>query len=247
MTAQHTDVRNWSKSELELLIQENGFSMRGIDVTRLETFVDAAFAFVLTLLVISFDELPSSYEEIVSAIKRIPAFGASFAVLMMFWIEHRNWSRRFGLENKRTIILSLLLIFVVLVYVYPLRMIFEGLFSQISNGFLPTSYQTDTYQDIRMIFVFYSVGFLAMSAIITMIYIEALKQKVLLMLSTTEQILVIAQIQQHSISIGFGILSILIAFFSPDEFVVLAGYIYFVLFLVMRVPGFFAQKRIKKL
>src|SRR3546814_7073413 len=38
----------------------DGFVHRGRQVTRLETFVDAAFAFAVTLLVISIDEIPDS-------------------------------------------------------------------------------------------------------------------------------------------------------------------------------------------
>jgi uncharacterized membrane protein len=34
--------------------------MRGENMTRIETFVDAAFAFAFTMLVISIDEIPRS-------------------------------------------------------------------------------------------------------------------------------------------------------------------------------------------
>ncbi len=39
---------------------EGGFRMRGLDMTRIEVFVDAAFAFAVTMLVISFDAIPTS-------------------------------------------------------------------------------------------------------------------------------------------------------------------------------------------
>ena len=44
---------------------------RGDKVTRLEAFVDASFAFALTLLVISGDSIPGSIEELVDALKQI--------------------------------------------------------------------------------------------------------------------------------------------------------------------------------
>ena len=144
MNTHATANKLWTEKELEGLTVEDRFRLRGLEVTRLDTFVDAAFAFVLTLLVISFDAIPSNYPEMLTAVKRIPGFGASFAILMMFWLQHRLWSRWYGLENLKTILLSLTLIFVMLVYVYPLRMLFEGLFSNLTGGYLSASYQIDT-------------------------------------------------------------------------------------------------------
>ena len=106
----------------ELPFLEDGvFRDRGAENTRLETFVDAAFAFTLTLLVISFDEVPKSFEELIYALRFIPAFLASFALLMMFWFAHRSWSRRYGLDTTGASLISMFLVFVLLVYVFPLR------------------------------------------------------------------------------------------------------------------------------
>ena len=99
MNTHATAGKRWTAEALDGLTVENDFRLRGQESSRLDTFVDAAFAFVLTLLVISFDEIPSSYPEMLEAVKRIPGFAASFAVLMMFWLQHRLWSRRFGLER----------------------------------------------------------------------------------------------------------------------------------------------------
>ena len=159
MNTHATSDKLWTEKELDGLMVEDQFRLRGLEVTRLDTFVDAAFAFVLTLLVISFDAIPSDIPEMLAAVRRIPGFAASFAILMMFWLQHRLWSRRYGLENSKTILYSLTLIFVMLVYVYPLRMVFEGLFSNLSGGYLSTSYRIETYNEMRMMFVFYSVGF----------------------------------------------------------------------------------------
>ncbi len=92
MNTHATAGKQWTETELDSLTVESQFRLRGLEVTRLDTFIDAAFAFVLTLLVISFDEIPSNYAEMMAAVKRIPAFVASFALLMMFWLPHRRWS-----------------------------------------------------------------------------------------------------------------------------------------------------------
>ena len=90
MSTHATAGKQWTETELDGLMTEDHFRLRGLEVTRLDTFIDAAFAFVLTLLVISFDEIPSTYAEMLAAVKRIPGFAASFAVLMMFWLQLRS-------------------------------------------------------------------------------------------------------------------------------------------------------------
>ena len=102
--------------------------------TRLETFVDAAFAFALTMLVVSVDAIPQTYEQLVDAMKRVPAFAASFAILVMFWHGHYRWSRRFGVEDTGSVVLSLLLVFLVLVFLYPLRLMMSGALNSMSGG-----------------------------------------------------------------------------------------------------------------
>ena len=64
---------------------ESGFRMRGLEMTRLEVFIDAAFAFAVTMLVISFDSIPRSYDEVMLAIKSIPA------LLLCCWCPGSGW------------------------------------------------------------------------------------------------------------------------------------------------------------
>ena len=243
MNTHATASKRWTKTELDRLTVEKEFRLRGLEVTRLDTFVDAVFAFVLTLLVISFDEIPSNYPEMLAAVRRIPGFAASFAILMMFWLQHRQWSRRYGLENSRTILYSLTLMFVMLVYVYPLRMIFEGMFSNLTGGFLSTSYEIETYNELRMIFVFYSVGFLAMSLLVSQLYRTAMRSSDLLALNQIELRKTRIEMQVWALAAGFGLLSVLLALTLPDALVVAAGYMYFGLFPAMRFPAYLDRRR----
>ncbi len=236
--------RRWTDKELDELTVESQFRLRGLEVTRLDTFVDAAFAFVLTLLVISFDEIPSNIPEMLTAVKRIPAFAASFAILMMFWLQHRNWSRRYGLENPRTILYSLVLIFVMLVYVYPLRMVFEGMFSNLTGGYLSTSYQIETYDDLRLIFVFYSVGFFALSLLAGQLYRLAMHSSASLGLNSIERRMTGTEMNRSAIAASFGLVSILLALTLPDAWVVAAGYMYVALFPARRLLAFLDRRRV---
>ena len=103
-------------------------------MTRIETFTDAAFAFALTLLVISVESVPASYRELLDALTGLPVFALSFALVMLFWYGHWVWSRRFGLEDLPTILLSAALMFAVLVYVYPLKYLFALMAHWLSAG-----------------------------------------------------------------------------------------------------------------
>ncbi|MEZ5519918.1 MAG: TMEM175 family protein [Dokdonella sp.] len=117
---------------------EDGFQNRGAEVTRAEAFFDAAFAFAITLMVISIDEIPDSAEKLLNALKAVPAFAASFLLIVLFWRAHADWSRHYGLNDRHSQRLSLLMVFLVLVFIYPLRMFFGAFFEWISQGMLPT-------------------------------------------------------------------------------------------------------------
>ena len=152
----------------------DGFVERGQTVTRLEAFVDAAFAFSVTLLVISLDSIPSSIGGMLQALKGVPAFAASFAQIMMFWFAHATWSRRFGLDDGPSSRLSLVLVFLVLVYVYPLKILFGSFFAWISRGWLPPVAEIHTLLDLQGMFVMYGIAFGTLSLCLAALNRQAL-------------------------------------------------------------------------
>ncbi|MEE2775785.1 MAG: hypothetical protein VYE73_03355 [Acidobacteriota bacterium] len=81
--------------QLGQLPAHEGFRMRGLQMTRIETFTDAAFAFSLTLLVIAID-LASSYAEPTAALQGVPAFAFSAVllaiVLPVTWVGIPGWA-----------------------------------------------------------------------------------------------------------------------------------------------------------
>lgn len=168
--------------------QTGGLRERGRDVTRLEAFVDAAFAFALTMLVISVNGIPNSVAQLEVALKSIPAFAASFGMIAVFWSAHARWSRRYGLDDAGTIRLSLLLVFLVLIYVYPLRMLFGSFFYWISHGWLPAGVQISTWHDMQWMFGIYGVAFGTLGLIIVALYQHAWRQRDSLALSDEERV-----------------------------------------------------------
>ena len=84
-------------------LRPDGFRERGGEVTRIEAFVDAAFAFAMSMLVISVGTIPDSIPKLLEALKGTPAFAACFAQLAVFWYAHMKWSRRYGLDDRGSV------------------------------------------------------------------------------------------------------------------------------------------------
>src|SRR3954466_3524836 len=119
---------------LDALPRIDGFRLRGIEMTRLETFIDAAFAFAVTVMVIAGERGLDNITAFLDAFKNVPAFVASVAVLGIFWRGHWLWSRRYGLEDGVSILISWALLATILIYIYPLKGLFGGMFYGLSNG-----------------------------------------------------------------------------------------------------------------
>jgi uncharacterized membrane protein len=106
---------------------EKYFRWRGTEITRLEHFSDAVFAFAVTLLVVSL-EVPKSVPELMVALRGFVAFGVCFAMLGMVWRFHCHFFRRYGLQDGWVTFLNFVLLFFVLFYVYPLKFLVSAMF-----------------------------------------------------------------------------------------------------------------------
>jgi uncharacterized membrane protein len=168
---------------------DHGFRIRGASPTRVDAFVDAAFAFAVTLLVISIGHLPTSVEDLVQALRGVPAFAASFYIISRLWQAHRSWSRHYGIEDAYGVRLSLALVFLLLVYVYPLRMVAELTFASFSGGSLEeTPIVVRSVSDLRTIYVVFGVGYALTAAIFVLLHRHALRLADELRLTPAERI-----------------------------------------------------------
>jgi hypothetical protein len=189
-------------------IRSDGFLERGADVTRLEAFVDAAFAFALTMLVISVDGMPKDMPELLAALRGTPAFAASFAQIAWFWYAHVTWSRRYGLDDGPSTLLSLVMVFLVMVYVYPLKALFTTFFGWVSQGWLPRGFELRSMSDLSGMFVTYGLVFGTMSALVGMLYLRAWRCRAALGLSVDEQVGTLATAASWFLGVGVALLSI---------------------------------------
>ena len=170
-------------------LDDNGFRIRGGQPTRTDAFVDAAFAFAVTLLVIAIGHVPASVGDLVQALRGVPAFAASFFVIARFWQSHRHWSRRYGIEDDYGTRLSLALVFIVLVYVYPLRMVAELTLAGISGGVLTESpIEITSIAELRTLYAVFGIGYTLTATLFLLLHRHALARADALALSASERL-----------------------------------------------------------
>jgi uncharacterized membrane protein len=221
---------------------------RGDKVTRLEAFVDAAFAFAVTLLVIAGDQIPTSIAMLNVALKQIPTYAASFAIIMQFWMNHADWSRRFGLDDVISDRLSLLLVFVLLIFVYPLKMVFGSFFALISGGALPAQFTINGWSEVPILFQTFAIGFGSMALISSLLFWRAISLGPSLNFTAAEMGYAKYKRSMWTMVVVFCLASFLLATYIPAKpetgvWIGLPGFIFFGLNIVQ----IFQRRRYNKI
>lgn len=206
------------------------FRMRGENMTRIETFVAASFGFAITMLIISLDDIPKDIEAFILAIKNVPSFVTSCAVIVLIWYKHADWSRRYGLEDAMTIFLSGALISIVLVFIYPLRLMMQGLFFVMTDGYFPLGIELNSWESLRTMFVFYGAGFLALTINFWALYAHALRQHQKLALSEFEHNFTQRNVTDWLVSSVMSVLVIVVMVFVPTDYLIYIPHLFFLLF-----------------
>src|SRR5881227_3748402 len=134
MNKRGQEIASGLPPDLDALPRLGGFRLRGIEMTRLETFIDAAFPFAISMLVIAAQQIPDNIVALLAAFKNVPTFICSIAVLGIFWRGHWLWSRRYVLEDGVSILISWAMIVTILIFIYPLKAIFGAMWNFLSDG-----------------------------------------------------------------------------------------------------------------
>src|SRR5438445_2610292 len=211
MNKRNEEITSTLPADLDALPRLHGFRLRGIEMTRLETFIDAAFAFAISMLVIAAQQIPDNIQALLAAFKNVPTFVCSIAVLGIFWRGHWLWSRRYGLEDGVSILISWGMIVTILIFIYPLKAIFGAMWHFLSNSQIgqPFSLHT-TESQARTIFVIYALGLVTISAEILLLNLRAWHLRDPLRLNALERFVTRGELTGWSIPVMFGI--VLVAF-----------------------------------
>jgi uncharacterized membrane protein len=193
---------------------------RSHDISRLEAFSDAVFAFALTLLVVSL-EVPKNYEALMNLMIGFPAFACCFGVLLWIWYEHNLFFRRYGLQDPYTVFLNGTLLFVVMFYVYPLKFMFDSGFA----NFLPMERQGVVRMNLGQLSrasAIYGLGFVALFLMFGLLYRHAYNKRRELGLSPLEIFEVRSFAGQQMVSATVGVVVVLIAVATPRRYAVIS-------------------------
>ena len=219
------------------------YTHRGEGSSRLEQLSDGVFALAITLLLIS-SEIPRTSEELISFTRDILAFAASTVVLILIWYQHYLYFLRFGLKDKRTVVLNTFLLLVMLFYVYPLKFVISFMLSYFGymllilfgiefdqEAFYSLVTSVSSWETLPTVMIIYSAGYFSLMLAFALLYRHATRQKEVLILSDIEQWKSIKTMYQYSIQSGVAVMSIIISLVAelvgPPWLAIIGGFIYF--------------------
>src|SRR5262249_32808 len=246
MDGRHEDISSAGAPGLDSLPQLHGFRLRGMEMTRLETFIDAAFAFAISMLVIAAQQIPDNIQTLLAAFKNVPTFICSIAVLGIFWRGHWLWSRRYGLEDSISILISWAMIVTILIFVYPLKAIFGAMWYLLSSGQIGQPFSLHTTQaQARTIFAIYALGLIAIPAEILLLNLRAWRFLEALRLNERESLVTRGELSGWGIPVSVGIVSLVFALTLPAEQIQWSGWVYFSMIILVPLHDRYLKGRIR--
>jgi uncharacterized membrane protein len=168
------------------------FRHRGKEITRIEAFSDAVFAFSISLLIMSL-EVPQTFRELMHIIQGFLPFLCTVGLVFLFWHQQYLYFRRYGLNDNTTIWLNALLLTIILFYIYPLKFLFSLLFMIFSGvNLFPEAAEKGLVvlkaEEMPQLIVLYSVGYTLIWTIFFILYVRAWWRRELLDLNTFEML-----------------------------------------------------------
>lgn len=196
------------------------------EISRLEAFTDAAFGFALTLLVVSL-EVPTTFADLIAVMKGSIAFALTFAMIVWIWWEHNDFFRHYGLDDGYTVVLNSALIFLVLVYMYPLKFMVSVMVA-VFTGIMPagTTNFGMSMKELPTLFIVYGSGFVLLFSVFAAMHLHAYRRRAELGLTPGEAFDARARAGGQLINVSAGLFSIFLASVVPAWYSPAAGWCY---------------------
>jgi len=166
-------------------------------------------------------------------------FAVCFSQLVLIWRGHYKFSRRYGLEDPYTVFLNVVLLFLVLFYVYPLKFVFTMLFEELTGSAAGAM----SWQEALTLMRIYALGFTSVFIIFTLMYFRAYKLRDALGLNPVEVLETRMAVYQNIIMAVVGMVAFVLAFKNPAW----SGWTYCLLAPVLTIHGSIAGKRVRLL
>lgn len=227
---------------------EDGFAFRprSHDVSRLEGFSDAVFGFAITLLVVSL-EVPHTFNDLLETLKGTPAFLVSFFLLFAIWHGQYRWFRRYGLHDAPSLVLNGMLLFLVVLFVYPLKFVSTLLFAPWTGLNLSARRPDGSVvapiepgQEPSMMIMF-GLGYAAVFIVFALLHVHALRRAGHLGLDELERVDTHETLRENLINAASGIVSIAVA--AATKSLAKSGSVYLIGAILLAASGVWSASR----
>ena len=167
----------------QLVGLDPNFRYRGLNQTRIEAFSDAVFAVAFTLVVLS-SAVPETFAELRKSIHDILPSFICIVLIVVIWYQHYIFFLRYGLQNTKTVTVNTLLLFLLLIYVYPLKFLARFLVELYGGLILgkPGNFMNDfggemNSENMTLLMTAYGAGATMIFLAMTWLYREAYKKR----------------------------------------------------------------------
>lgn len=198
------------------------------NISRIEAFSDAVFAFAATLLVVSLeDENSSSILKIEMA--SFVGFFVSFFVLVLLWQVHYKFFRRTNYLDNWIITFNSILLFVVLYFVFPLKSLINSMFGKLQVN----------EDSLSSLFIMYGWGIALIFTAISLMYFRAYKKDV----ANENRIYLLFCARHFAIFIGVSLTSIVLSSLKVGLVFGAPGFMYLILGPLCYAHGVWFNKK----
>ncbi|MCR9128126.1 MAG: TMEM175 family protein [Alphaproteobacteria bacterium] len=224
---------------------EANFTWRGADVSRLENLSDIVFALVITLA--AAQSVPTSFSELTGLWREAISLAPCFALLLVIWRMHHVFFRRYDLQDGVTLCLNAVLLFLILVYIYPLKFMADFVVDFFTGAFSSDAAVDAvlSFAQVKWLYVIYGGFFAALYGVFALLYAHALRRADDIGLNARERAYTRFEVEQ---GIGVGVLSaciIVLAFILPAELSPFVGALFALMGINAYVCGVRAEARAK--
>jgi hypothetical protein len=225
------------KTPIRGIAEEKFFRWRGKEVSRTENLSDIVFAMALTLIVAS--SVPESFDELTGLWREGIATALCFAMMLMIWHIHYIYFRRYDLEDGRTILLNSVLIFLVMIFAYPLKFLATFLVNFFTGGFTDGQEVASvlSLQQAPWLTVVYALGYASVFAVFFLLYRHADQRADDIGLNTAERVLTRAAVQSNFVHVCFGLAVAVLGFVLPGMWGAMAGAVFGLIGIPLAIIG----------